>query len=269
MDLTPQQLVHRLSRESQARTRAILGDSPTPEAGRAAAQGAYSYADEQLHHLLVLQPEPKAACTKGCSWCCYGGCVAVTVPEAIAIAAQIKDLADETVKAGVMDRLQAQAAFVSQHGAAAAWAPRLACPLLDEAAGTCIVYDSRPLKCRAWASFDAEACKRSTQAGGNNDPSIPLDPAQGLVNEAVQIGQVQALTASGLDGRKYELVTAVLTAIQTPEAIVQWTAGSTIPASLPIPATGPTVSVHRKMTVPSDQRAKNRAKRDRKRRRQQ
>jgi Fe-S-cluster containining protein len=267
MDLTPQQLVRRLSRESQARTRATLGKQPTPDAGRAAAHGAYSYADEQLRHLLVLQPEPKAACTEGCSWCCYGGCVAVTVPEAIAIAAQINALEDETVKSGIMDRLQTQSAFVKQHGAAAAWAPRLACPLLDQAAGTCIVYDSRPLKCRAWASLDSEACKRSTQAGGNSDPSIPLDPAQGLVNEAVQMGQVEALAASGLDGSRYELVTAVLTAIQTPEAIERWAAGERIPASLPIPATSPSASARRRMTVPSDQRAKNRAKRDRKRQR--
>lgn len=190
-------------------------DAATRPGASAAAIGrsVLAAADDSVRQLRIIEPpELRPACTRGCSWCCYGGRVDVTVPEVAAIVDRVREFSPDD-RATVLARAREQAALVRTKGSRATWRHRMPCPLLDEAASECRVYDERPLSCRGWASTDAGACEESHRIGGDADPDVPHNGAQRLACFNVGEGAGAALKRRGFETAAFELSTALEAAL--------------------------------------------------------
>lgn len=171
-------------------------------AGPGAAERAAAV-QSRLDDALAVTPEAAArACRAGCAFCCHHP-VGITWPEALRLRQAI-DALDPHARA---ERCRA----VTAAAAATATLPWEAlalhpCPLLQD--GRCSVYAARPLPCRAWASFDADACARHSRGVGD----IPCD------TEAFALG-LGASAGLGPDGQaELRSALAALLTAPTPDA---------------------------------------------------
>ncbi len=236
---------------SKPRTRALA------EATGAAMLDA---TESAIRHLpIVFSEADQPACGAGCAWCCYGGRIDVTVSEAAAIAAYIRDSLPDEAQVAIRERIAAEAAFVRANGADASWKARTACPLLDVSTRTCVVYPSRPAGCQGWTSSDAEACKTSYDVGGEADPSIPFHTAILGASASTRVGHADALAAAGLESATFELSTILDDIMNLPESVATWITGSRFSGSAV--AMSP-----RAPSADEVRRVKNKRKRDRKHR---
>ncbi|WP_297453378.1 YkgJ family cysteine cluster protein [Persephonella sp.] len=87
-------------------------------------------------------------CQKGCSYCCYGWNVQMTIPEMLMI---IKDLNSfpPGKRRRIADRIYEFSNQTDYEG--------VACPLLED--NLCLVYESRPFICRTYSSYDVSLCE--------------------------------------------------------------------------------------------------------------
>jgi uncharacterized protein len=163
------------------------------------------------------------ACRAGCAWCCFIP-VAVTPPEALVIAKYLRDHCSSEELSGLQETLAAQAIRIGklsciEHGDA-----RLPCAFLRD--GHCTVYEARPIRCRSWNSTDREACEV-----GFHDPRTPVVPVDPYAFEAgmgVQEGLYDGVKQAGLDGARYELHSAILRALEVPDAAERWINGENV-----------------------------------------
>ncbi len=177
---------------------------------------------EALAERAFAQRDPRA-CTAGCCWCCYQ--MVTTSPPVVffltqAVAAsgdEANALADDTRKAAV---------GVRGLGARDRLALRLACPLLAED-GTCAVYPVRPLACRGWNTYDAEACRQSVESP-DQAPETQVHVPQVRIAHAVESGVVAALRAHHLAAEPVELIGALAIAIDEPKALSRWLRGKDV-----------------------------------------
>jgi Fe-S-cluster containining protein len=155
----------------------------------------------------------KVACKQGCSFCCRQR-VSVTAPEVLAavfyakLAMDADELNTFRVKAnGAAQRaaLQGDAEIFSEH---------IPCIFLEQ--GECSVYPYRPLACRSETSLNVKLCEK-----GFGDLTVKVIKPENAIVKAVAVGYVGALGASlemkQLDGRWYELNTAVAEALADPD----------------------------------------------------
>jgi Fe-S-cluster containining protein len=98
----------------------------------------------RLRTEAIAAAHPDWPCRKGCDDCCrhLASMPAVTAPEWDAIARALNAL----------PRPVAEAARNRIRDSAAAARP-IICPLLDTASGTCLIYDARPVACRAYGFY--------------------------------------------------------------------------------------------------------------------
>jgi Fe-S-cluster containining protein len=102
-------------------------------------------------HAYVRKEGGEPACKKGCAWCCY--ITAMTMPvEADMIAAKLTDPV-------VIERVHAVAKVRENASPTDVFQSRIPCPLLDLDTLSCMVYEDRPLSCRAYNSVDATICE--------------------------------------------------------------------------------------------------------------
>jgi len=147
----------------------------------------------QIQHAVHVRTDEIAAahgdwpCRKGCDDCCrsLAGAPRVTREEWDRIAAALDALPPDTA-ASIRNRI---------HDSGAASRP-VVCPLLDTASGACLIYDARPIACRAYGFFaerqyvlgchriEAIAAERSDVVWGNHtaldDRLSALGPAKPL-----------------------------------------------------------------------------------------
>lgn len=101
--------------------------------------------------------QPALACARGCDHCCHVQ-ISPTVPELFMIVSAVRQLFSEDEISSLLARCQElQAQYVSLGREELQWR-RERCVLLT-AAGTCSIYQSRPLGCRGWNSTDVAPCK--------------------------------------------------------------------------------------------------------------
>lgn len=119
----------------------------------------------------------KMGCKKGCSYCCHEN-IQVTVYEAISIISWItKNLDDEAIQniKQRADKIRANSIFGLND--LDRWQRRLPCPCLDLRTNSCVIYSTRPLNCRIFASVSVRSCKDSFEDSDsqrlNND--LPVD----------------------------------------------------------------------------------------------
>jgi Fe-S-cluster containining protein len=159
-------------------------------------------------------PVLPSACADGCSHCCRVY-VSISAPEAIVLAAFLRDTLDTVALATLTAHVEATAKSVAAMDRDARLASKVPCPLLD--GDRCVAYPVRPLPCAAVNSYDASACA----SGGE----IPIDPIQLGAVRATQIGLSTAIAARGLDHGRYELAGALAVTLRTKDAAERWLVG--------------------------------------------
>ena len=96
------------------------------------------------------------------------------------------------------------------------------CPLLG-ADGICSVYAARPLRCRPLHA--ATAWRRKGIERTANEES---DYDEQIVEQGAEAGLTEALESAGRDGNVYELNSALLAALDTPNAAERWAKGEDV-----------------------------------------
>ena len=168
-------------------------------------------------------------------WCCRGVKVEATVPEAVAVAAFLRDgrTADEQARIARDARDRADA---TRHlDASARWAAKTPCAFLDTASGACTIYAARPFVCRSHASFDADACE-SAAADPSAQATVPRHVVPAHVYDTAKTAVVTACEQAGLDARHFELASAVAVALGEPSAAERWLDGERLFDAAVIPS---------------------------------
>lgn len=188
-------------------------------------EGAVALAEHITDEMAQVQPPPRPlACAEGCSHCCHGIEVHVSPLEILRIVehvAEAFDIAD--IEALLARALQTQEAK-ERIDANAATPTNFACPFLHD--GACLAYAARPLTCRAFNSYDADACKRR-KIDGDTAQVIEGYVHPHRISLAVHHGIQEGLARSNLDGHLLDLTPALLIGLTDPEARPRWLAGET------------------------------------------
>lgn len=147
-----------------------------PHRDGAIAQGVHQLFDMDLERHRHQQAEimDKVDCKRGCRWCCYTR-VHITPGEALWIADALRDHPDhEKIMRRVAENAQ------KNHGQSQTeqWTARRACSFLDTATGDCVIWERRPLTCRAYMSIDVRACKRDFYHRGQRANANPVEVPQ-------------------------------------------------------------------------------------------
>jgi len=167
------------------------------------------------------------ACNKGCGFCCHGLKVELTPPEAIAIAEYLRSKSDSERLSTVGEALQDEADEARSLSMTERWLARRACYFLDEASGTCTIWQVRPLGCRSHTSLNASACE-AAHSGRGDGPAVPrpraIETLYGIARGALHA----ACEDEGLDMRAFELTNAVAVAFHVPRAAERWHEGDRV-----------------------------------------
>lgn len=202
----------------------------TPENLYASVDAAIALSDTFSREIMArnIPDLNRIACTHGCAWCCHYQ-VGVTAPQALHIAAKIKEgagtrpLAEQREKLTTLDR-RTRGLTAAQRLKA-----RLGCAFLD-AGNACTIYAFRPFGCRGANSVDADACKAFVEGTADQKTreqnwlhKVPYEMQRDL-QDGFQMGAIE----SGLRDDRLELTAAVLVALDTPNAAQRWIAGEDI-----------------------------------------
>jgi hypothetical protein len=162
----------------------------------------------------------RVACTAGCTACCYIP-LAVTAVEAIGAAAAV--LRDQVLVGQVAERAPAIAAAPGL----ARWRQKLPCALLHN--NLCKAYDARPLPCRAYVSFDADACNDAFRAGDADlQLGLPLRDLPHDLAGAIRNGIRAACVVEGVEDAHVELSHALAVIVRDSTAVRRWLAGERV-----------------------------------------
>lgn len=164
-------------------------------------------------------------CAPGCSFCCHIP-VAISVPEALGLAAYLNARFSPQELATVREKIAKNAATVegmtvNEHARAT-----VKCALLDDD-GKCSAYEARPIPCSSWCSVSRSRC----EAAFATDPvtaKVGIDATVHTTGRGVQAGLCIGAGQSGLDGKTYELHSALLRALDTPDAEERWACGEDV-----------------------------------------
>lgn len=206
----------------QRTTVEALAASRTAEAAIALAVDATSWAEEATRAVKErIPPSREQACAAGCAYCCHVK-VLVTAPEALAVAALLRD----KLSPAELDRVRARVVATNRktRGMSTELRARakIPCPLLEDS--RCLAYEARPVACWGANSFDAAACAQGFEHP-EQDVGIPIYKPQGQIADAVRSGLANGLGESGLDAQLLELDAALAIALGQPAAGREWARG--------------------------------------------
>lgn len=200
---------------------------------RAVRQGSRTAAEHQVQVYLRLdlviasasqQLDKQPACAPGCSYCCHYH-VAVTPPEAFAIAQHVAQLPAGQKEETITAKVQANAQKSDELGQAAYMQTNVPCAFLS-AQGQCSIYTLRPLSCRRHHSFDVGVCRETFD---NPESQAQSPQAAPVLFAAQSINMAGALASreEGFETTQYELHGAVLEALTNKASIKRWKDGKT------------------------------------------
>lgn len=167
----------------------------------------------------------KHACHKGCPGCCHS-MISVTAPEACAIAEWLRDNKRPEEVAAIRQHASENAAKGASLNRTAYAESMLWCPLLDSQL-SCTTYDVRPLTCRAWNSLSLDAC-HDCYFSNHVNKKIPLDDHTHAIGQGIRSGLSAGIKGMGLDGQHYELNSALIVALDEPDAADRWIRGDEV-----------------------------------------
>jgi Fe-S-cluster containining protein len=206
------------SHPARASARQAVLDTIGPDLARRDAEGARRRAQSRLEIELKTVSRESAytpACTRGCAMCCHLRVAAMPV-EVLGVAQYLRRQLDADALAARIERIRETAREVSALPRERLLSVNIPCPLL-EADGACGIYPARPLNCRAYHSLDVDACRASFEDPGNLSAPHPQSGWISAVNGGAQEGLREGLRTMGADTTQYELVTALVEALDDPE----------------------------------------------------
>jgi Fe-S-cluster containining protein len=209
-------LLERVQAEERDSARAILAGRLSPVSILALADDSQARFDREAGK---LPPPRRLACKAGCYWCCHGP-VQTSAVEALRIAAYLR-AADRGGRVAEVRRLTS--AWLARAAANPSAAARLPCPLL--ANGRCSIYAARPLACRAWNSYDANACREDLLGVGGRP--VPVHRLHLALEAVIAAGLDEALVERGLRADVLELAPALSAALSSRSA-ERWLAGEPV-----------------------------------------
>jgi Fe-S-cluster containining protein len=202
----------------------------TPDGLYASVDAAIALSDSFSREILArnIPDLNRIACTQGCAWCCHYQ-VGVTAPQALHIAAKLKEGAGTRPLDAQRQRLKALDARTRGLNAAKRLKARLGCAFLNEQ-NACTIYAFRPFGCRGANSIDADTCKAfvagtatKAQRDGNWLHKVPFE-AQRDLQDGFHMGALE----NGLRDDRLELTAAILVALETSDAAERWITGEDV-----------------------------------------
>ncbi len=175
---------------------------------------------EDLIATSIEDSDVKPACKAGCAYCCYYK-VEVKAHEIFLIKDFMLTKLPKAVTSRVIEEADSNARFIKTLTPAEHLSTNIKCPFLIDS--QCSIYSVRPFKCRNFHATDVDACEKSF-----HNPS-DLTIASGYIESVALFGNAHsqafeaAVTQSGLDGRSYDLNTALLEVFDSPSAIKKYT----------------------------------------------
>lgn len=163
------------------------------------------------------------ACKQGCHWCCHQ--MVTTSPPVVFFLGQAV-VSSGALAEPLTAEVKRAAGKVRGLDARRRLALRLPCPLLGEDR-TCAVYPVRPLACRGWNTYDADACRRSIESP-EAAPEARAHVPQIRIAHTVEDVVVRSLTAFGLAAGPVELIGALALVLDQPDALDRWLAGEDV-----------------------------------------
>ncbi|MEJ7590660.1 MAG: SEC-C metal-binding domain-containing protein [Planctomycetaceae bacterium] len=216
------EIIRRAVKDQVQSSRRVIDD-----VGRTAELAIKLAEDVRVRLMAYADSSPekgKVACCSGCWFCCTMP-VAVSAPEAIAIAEYLnRTLAEsdlEKLKAELTDTVnRIRGLTVTQHAATI-----IRCPLLDPS-GRCSVYSVRPIACVRFTSKSVARCEEMYKNPEDSGLANPQDNTLRMGGDAAEYGFRAAIRESGFDDGRYELNSAVLAALTDSRASIKWASGN-------------------------------------------
>ena len=162
-------------------------------------------------------------CGPGCSYCCHLP-VAVSAPEALGLAFHIKARFAAPELRAIREMIASNAAKVADMTVIEQARAQVKCALLDDD-GQCSAYEARPIACSSWCSVSRAECEASFKDDDPATAPVTIDAGMYEWCRGVQVGLSAAVFRLGLDGKTYELHSALLRALDTPDAEERWARG--------------------------------------------
>ncbi|MBI1900657.1 MAG: hypothetical protein HYS13_06045 [Planctomycetia bacterium] len=148
--------------------------------------------------------------------------IAASAPEVLAIADDLRRHVSRRELAAIRSRAERNADRSAAEDALRGEAGSPGCPLLSQH-GCCLTNESRPIYCRG-------RCPECRGEGGacGADQERPDAAFAVEVGQGVSDGLRQGLAAAGWDGQLYELNTALVRALDLPDATDRWARGEPV-----------------------------------------
>ncbi len=156
------------------------------------------------------------------------GLVGVTAPEVLSIAAHIRKEKSRAEQRRIYESAVKNATKIATQPPG----DSTSCPpcALQGANHVCCVFAQRPLRCRP-----LHAILIANELGRHDGPPVrPPAEASGefeherIVAQGIEDGMTQALKSAGLDANRYELNSALATALEIPDAAERWARGEDV-----------------------------------------
>lgn len=197
----------------------------TPRQLRAVAESATEAFGSAVAGLAKAAPPARdLACRKGCDHCCHQ-VVLTEAATVLRIAAHVEETFSRGDRMLLELRLIAYEEAVEKMGQGERARSTLPCPLLAD--GVCTVHAVRPMVCRSFNSYDAEACRAEIFEGGSTS-RIPSWNVPWLLGIALDSGLKEALVDSGYADGDIELGLGLKAALDRPNAAERWLAGDRV-----------------------------------------
>jgi Fe-S-cluster containining protein len=164
-------------------------------------------------------------CRSGCAFCCYSR-VEIHPLEALAVARYLQRTKSPDQLAAIVQRLRERVRVMRPMTVDQWKHTTIACALLNEDQ-TCGVYAVRPLACRCYHSLSVEKCEEAFHYPTAPN-TTPIDYFAKVWVVAVGNGMMDAQREKGVDSQGYELNSAVLCALTTPDAATKWINGQNV-----------------------------------------
>jgi Fe-S-cluster containining protein len=185
-----------------------------------AASNATIRAEQLVTTALQREPpDTPIACMSGCSTCCQAK-VLVIAPEILRIGEYLRNTRTADELAVLLDQVREIDAITRGLSRADRAEAHVSCPLLN-AQGACSIHEVRPLVCRSWTSYDAEACRTYWQAPAERLTPPQWRPGYELM-QALTAGLGKACIDGGLDGLPLEFIAALRIVLERPTAGERW-----------------------------------------------
>ncbi len=208
--------------ETQARATAkALSGRRTVKRLMAMMKAALARVEKLVARVNAVAPPPRPiACGPGCPYCCHVRLTA-SPPEILLIAAHIKSTWPADRQAAMMRKLANLDRLTHGLDDETREAMRLPCPMLLD--NSCSIHEVRPISCRAVASVDVAACRRSYDS--RMQEPVPQVTMQLNAANGVGYGLIAGLAQAGYPVENLEFIAALRIALEDDDAAKRWLDG--------------------------------------------